>query len=718
MYFYRIYCRGVNDIFTWGSARGLSLGCRVWVPFRNQRKIGIIIEEVEKPTDFKIRNVLSVLDENFINEKYVNLARKIANDNFSSEISVLNLMLPEKFLVEEAPVKMEISYKLVQPEQDDKADFEQKINKLRGIRQQKTIEILRENEQVDGGFLESKIPKLTLENLIKQGLIIREIGGIKKIKLVEKLVRENDFELTKLQQEVFEKIIKSKLPVLLFGVTGSGKTEIYKKLAKFYTDEKTDAQVLFLLPEIALTTQLIAEFRNVFGEKIALWHSNLSNGEKIQEWARMQSGEAKILIGARSAIFVPMKNPQLIILDEEHEWTYKNEFAPRFWTHDVAEEISRVFGAKLLFGSATPRIESLYNCEQGKWLKTELLQRVFETKLPKVLLVDLANETKKGNYHPISGKLKEEISRVLKAKKQIVIFLNKRGYAGSTMCKACGKTIDCKACERPMKAHRGENGEVLVCHVCGYFEQMSLQCPSCGMKNFEFRGWGTQQVEEELKLMFPEARIVRADADSITKKHDFENLMTEFSKHKADILLGTQMIAKGLDFENVELVGVILADVGLNLPDFRAEERVFQLLTQVSGRAGRRKIQGKIIIQTFNKEEQIFKFVKKHNITGFLQWQQEIRQKLKMPPFANIIKITFSNEDKSMAFVAAKSFFLKTKKAGFEVHFMPAFFPKMHNKYFFHCLFKTNDLLKFREFLNGIEIPEGARIDINPASVL
>ena len=593
-----------------GSARGLSLGCRVWVPFRNQRKIGIIIEEVEKPTDFKIRNVLSVLIQYKINEKYVNLARKIANDNFSSEISVLNLMLPEKFLVEEAPVKMEISYKLVQPEQDDKADFEQKINKLRGIRQQKTIEILRENEQVDGGFLESKIPKLTLENLIKQGLIIREIGGIKKIKLVEKLVRENDFELTKLQQEVFEKIIKSKLPVLLFGVTGSGKTEIYKKLAKFYTDEKTDAQVLFLLPEIALTTQLIAEFRNVFGEKIALWHSNLSNGEKIQEWARMQSGEAKILIGARSAIFVPMKNPQLIILDEEHEWTYKNEFAPRFWTHDVAEEISRVFGAKLLFGSATPRIESLYNCEQGKWLKTELLQRVFETKLPKVLLVDLANETKKGNYHPISGKLKEEISRVLKAKKQIVIFLNKRGYAGSTMCKACGKTIDCKACERPMKAHRGENGEVLVCHVCGYFEQMSLQCPSCGMKNFEFRGWGTQQVEEELKLMFPEARIVRADADSITKKHDFENLMTEFSKHKADILLGTQMIAKGLDFENVELVGVILADVGLNLPDFRAEERVFQLLTQVSGRAGRRKIQGKIIIQTFNKEEQIFKFVK------------------------------------------------------------------------------------------------------------
>jgi primosomal protein N' (replication factor Y) len=503
-------------------------------------------------------------------------------------------------------------------------------------------------------------------------------------------------------------------------VTGSGKTEIYKNLAKKHSLDCNDGQTILLLPENALTPQLLAEFRGIFGDKMAVWHSKLSVGEKIQEWARCVFGEAKILIGARSAAFVPLQNPKLIILDEEHEWTFKSEFSPRIWTHDLAEKIAEKFSAKLVFGSATPRVESLVKCENNEWDLVTLDKRVTEVQMPEISFIDLKNEAKKGNYGPISEKLAEEIQKILAKKKQGILFLNRRGFFGSTTCKKCGTTMECPDCSFPMKVHRNPAKEILLCHVCGFMKNFPQTCPECGEKDFEFRGWGTQQLEEILKTQFPKLRVLRADADSTRRKNGFREIMEKFHNGEADILLGTQMIAKGLDFENVDLVGVILADIGLSLPDFRAEERVYQLLTQVAGRAGRRKNRGKILIQTFRPDEELFKFVKKHDTANFLQWQKSHREQMQMPPFISLAKITFSRREKQKAFQLAKNFagFCQGKLGKEKVDWAPAFFPRSHNQYHFHVFIRLNSREKLIKFLHETEIPKPAKIDIMPVSLL
>jgi len=527
------------------------------------------------------------------------------------------------------------------------------------------------------------------------------------------------FELTELQTQAQDEILASEKPVLLRGVTGSGKTEIYKKIADKILEDET-AQVLMLVPEIALTPQLMAEFAGLFGEDLAVWHSKLSEGEKVRAWWRCHTGEARVLIGARSASLVPLKNPKLIILDEEHEWTYKNEFAPRFWAHEVAEIIAEKFDAKLLFASATPRLESFVKCETGEWTQVDLETRVHETQLPEIFLVDLKQEVKKGNGSPISEHLLEKLQEMLAQKKQAMLFLNKRGFSGSTLCRVCGKNFECPNCSHPMKMHKKGALRKFICHVCGHLESFPHACPDCDTTDFQFKGWGTQQVEQYLQEILPGIRTLRADADSITGKHDFDEMMNAFHDYEADVLLGTQMIAKGLDFERVELVGVILADVGLSLPDFRAEERVFQLLTQVSGRAGRRKNRGEIVIQTFNPDEKIFDYVRQHDSLGFLNWQKKLREDSQLPPFSSFAKITFSHTDKAKALEQAQNWYqsIKNKKIFSEIFLAPAFFPRSHNKYHFHVLIKANTSLELIDFFTQSEIPDIAKIDLNPVSLL
>ena len=716
MYFYEIYLRGVKGIFTWHAIEKIAIGARVEVSLRNRKKIGLVVNISEKKPAFKTQSILEVLDEVFIVEKYLEIAREVGEDAFCSFEKVLSLMVPEKFFLKHSPAKRDLFYKIQVGE----------IN-LTGEKQKQAVEILKQHKsELSAEVLRKKISSSTIKTLIKKGVLTEKFGKFSLPNYQEKIVRKKNFELTSLQKSVLKSIQKSVKPSLLFGVTGSGKTEIYKALAQEQL-EGEGGQTVFLLPEIALTPQLIAEFKNVFGERIAVWHSNLSEGEKIQEFARITSGEAQILIGARSAILVPLKNPKLIILDEEHEWTYKNEFAPRFWTHDIAESIAQKFHSKLLFGSATPRIESFEKCKEGCWSLVEMGKRVFETQLPKIEIIDLVQERKKGNHSPISEKLDVEIRRILKEKKQAVIFLNKRGFSGSTMCKECGHAFECPNCSVNMKVHRkvgsrGRDGMAkFICHFCGHLEKFPEICPKCSTKSFEFRGWGTQKMEEVLKEVYPKVRILRADADTITKRYDFENCIQKFYHHEADILLGTQMIAKGLDFEKVELVGIILADVGLNLPDFRAEERVFQLLTQVSGRAGRRENRGKILIQTYNREEKLFEFVKNHDTKGFVDWQNDIRKKTNMPPFTNLAKITFSDIKKETAFFNAKKFFTLCQKEcdlDTQVTFAPAFFPRMYGKYHFHVFVKMNDLGNLRDFLQKRALDISGKIDLKPTSLL
>ncbi len=649
-----VWLRGIKGIFSWHTEEKIAPGARVIVKFRGRKRIGIVVAVGEKKPEFETQNIEEILDKNFIDEKHIEIAKIIATENFCLLEKVLSLMVPEAFSQKKNPEKREVFYSLKNVAEDSDP-------RVRGDKQKLALEILSKKKKVSEEELRKEISLETLRSLLSKGIIEQKIGSIID-PFRDKRTARPHFDFTPDQKKTFEKIKKNKLPTLLFGVTGSGKTEIYKKLALAVLEKDNSSQVLFLLPEIALTPQLIAEFYGLFGDTVTVWHSKLSEGEKIQEFARIRTGEARILVGARSAVLVPLRNPKLIILDEEHEWTYKNEFAPRLWAHQVAEITAEKFGAKLLFGSATPRLESFKKCEEKEWTRVDLPKRVFDTKLPEIELVDFKNEMKKGNDSPISEKLEEALQKMLKTKKQAVFFLNKRGFSGATLCRMCGHTFECPDCESNMKLHRKIDQQKFLCHICGKIEPFPVRCPECEAENFEFRGWGTQQVETILKEKFPGIRVFRADADSVSGKNDFENLMNRFHNFEADILLGTQMVAKGLDFERVSLVGIILADIGLSLPDFRSEERVFDLLMQVSGRAGRRGTQGKIILQTFHPEEQIFQFLQKNDVEGFIADQIDARKKTNMPPFGSIAKILFSDLNKGKAFRETKEFYEMLKK--------------------------------------------------------
>ncbi len=724
MSYYQVCLRNVPGIFTWEFDGPCEIGNRVIVEFRNSKKIGIVINISKEKPKYKTKKILEILNKKFLSQKYLELAKYIVEDNFSDIGKVLSLIVPKEFWQKIDVIKRDVFYLL------DEKEIKVNLKKL-GLKQQLAIDIIKKkNGKISKDELRKNISIQTINTLLKKKLLKLEVCNISRPKYKQKIERKKDHTLNSSQINAVKAISKTKKPYLLFGVTGSGKTEVYKYLAKKLIEEKEDGQMLFLVPEIALTSQLIAEFQNVFGKNIAVWHSGLSVGEKIQEWGRVVSGEARILIGARSAILVPMKNPKLIILDEEHEWTYKNEFSPRFLTHNLAEKIASLFDSKLVFGSATPRVESFYNVEQGNWNRVDLPNRVLSKKMPEIQLVDLKNETKKGNYSPISEAMEEELRKTLEKGKQAVIFLNKRGFSGSTMCKSCGYNFHCKNCSMPMKVHRKFKNKYaytelgkLICHSCGYMENIKPTCPECSMKDFEFKGYGTQMVEDILNEKFPDAGVLRADKDTITKRHDFEDKMALFHNKKAQILLGTQMIAKGLDFEDVEFCGIILADVGLSLPDFRAEERVFQLLTQVSGRAGRRDVQGKILIQTYSPNEEIYNFVQNHKVEEFILWQKELRKKMELPPFKKIIKLTFSDRDKNKAFILAKKNeklcknFL-SKDSSLQVNFAPAFFPRMNNKYHFHIFLKGNKI-DLDKILKNLKLKEkDIKIDNSPISML
>ena len=719
MYYYQIWIRNIKGLYTWHADAPVPVGARVLVAFRGRKKIGIIVDNASSGIDFKTQPILEVLNETFLAPKYIDLAQNVAQDNFCTLEKVLSLMIPEAFFQQEHPEKRAIFY-VLNDEIIPESDIDQCRLQIRGEKQKQVIELLSK-----GTMREEEVRKIaslaTIKNLLEKGLVTQKKGHIIDPFAGQRIGRPH-FDFTPLQQKAFDAMQQAIKPVLLFGVTGSGKTELYKKMALQVLEKDASSQVLFLLPEIALTPQLIAEFYGLFGDTVAVWHSRLSEGEKVQEWARLRSGEARILVGTRSALFVPLANPQLIILDEEHEWTYKNEFAPRFWTHDIAQQLSEAFGAKLIFGSATPRLESFYKCQQAEWIRVDLKNRVFQTELPSIEVIDLRNEMKKGNDGPISESLSKRLADMLVQKKQAVFFLNKRGFSGSTLCRVCGHLFHCPNCENNMKLHRKGEQSKFLCHICGHMEKFPSVCPKCGTEKFEFRGWGTQQVEQYLKDHFPGIRVFRADADAITGKYDFQRLMDRFHNYEADVLLGTQMVAKGLDFERVELVGVILADVGLSLPDFRSEERVFQLLHQVAGRAGRRAQKGHIVIQSFRPQERIFSFLKKHDVDGFISVLQEERAQMHYAPFGAVGKLSISHEDKHKAYQIAQEVFKSLKGAmegdDKEVLFAPAFFPRTHGKYHFHVFVKFPNKESLFEFLVQQKLPPSVKIDIDPISLL
>jgi primosomal protein N' (replication factor Y) len=498
----------------------------------------------------------------------------------------------------------------------------------------------------------------TLKPLLEKGYIQKvEREVLRDPYGVEHGKPEEPLPLTPLQQAAYDQIaaaVKSQKPetFLLQGVTGSGKTEVYLQAIASCVEQ--GRQAIMLVPEISLTPQMVERFKKRFGDAVAVLHSRLSAGEKFDEWRRIRQGDASIAVGARSAIFAPFRSIGLMIIDEEHEVSYKQDDHPKYLAREVAIYRGRQHGATVVLGSATPALETRWWAHQGIIRRIEMQERVTGQKLPKVKVVDMRNELHEGNRSMFSAALKKGIRERLEKGEQIILFLNRRGFATFVLCRSCGYVARCRECEIPLTYHKAHGLEQLRCHYCGYAERMPSACPDCKGDHVRHFGIGTQRVEEELGRVFPGVNVIRMDVDTTSGKGSHAELLQRFRNQEAQILLGTQMIAKGLDFPNVTLVGVISAETSLYVPDFRAAERTFQLLTQVAGRAGRHVLPGEVIVQSYNPQHYAIQFAKKQEYENFFQHEIRVRYGMNNPPFRELTAFTSVNADEDEALRIAR----------------------------------------------------------------
>ncbi|KAB7669224.1 primosomal protein N' [Bacillus sp. B1-b2] len=510
---------------------------------------------------------------------------------------------------------------------------------------------------------------------------------------------------------------------LLYGVTGSGKTEVYLQSIEKVLQKGEEAIVL--VPEIALTPQMVNRFKGRFGDKVAVLHSGLSVGEKYDEWRKIQRKEVSVVVGARSAVFAPFENLGIIIIDEEHEMTYKQEENPRYHAKDVAIERGLKHNCPIVLGSATPSLESFARAQKGVYQLLSLPNRMNNQALPKVEIIDMREELRDGNRSMFSGVLMEKLKDRLKKKEQTVLFLNKRGHSSFVMCRDCGYVVKCPNCDISLTYHRYQNQ--MKCHYCGFEAHTPTICPECNGEHIRYFGTGTQKVEEELAKILPEARVIRMDVDTTSRKGSHEKLLDKFQEGEADILLGTQMIAKGLDFPRITLVGVLSADTMLHLPDFRSSEKTFQLLTQVSGRAGRHELQGEVIFQTYTPEHYSIELASKQNYDLFYQTEMQIRRQHAYPPYYFLTMITISHEElmKVVSISEKITSVIRQRLSPKTVILGPVASPisRIKNRYRYQCLIKfkqephLEDVLKsvldhYQQEIssNGLQIS----IDVNP----
>ncbi|MEW5974549.1 MAG: primosomal protein N' [Acidobacteriota bacterium] len=516
-------------------------------------------------------------------------------------------------------------------------------------------------------------------------------------------------------------------PVLLHGVTGSGKTEIYLNLIEEKLRQGQDS--LILMPEIGLTPRIAAEFRARLGETVAILHSALGEGERRDEWWRIRSGQAKVAVGTRSAIFAPLSNLGLIIVDEEHDPSYKQQERPRYHARDLALVLGKMRKAVVVLGSATPAIETCYNAHEGKYSLAQLSQRVHSRPLPSVKLVDMRLDFQESSRHSIlSQELRQAIQVRLERKEQVLILLNRRGFSAFVLCRSCGETFQCRNCSISLAYHRGKN--CLLCHYCGFQQKPPKQCGRCGSEYLYYLGEGTEKVETLFSKAFPQARIARLDRDTASRKNAHSRILHEVQSGQVDILVGTQMISKGHDFPNVTLVGVLLADHSLSLPDFRSAERTYQLLSQMSGRAGRGQLAGEVLIQTFAPEHYCLKFVAQHDYKGFYQKELRFRQFMHYPPFASLacILVRDRNLDEALRIVQALGQIVDQQTDTTFRVLGPTQSPlaRLKQQYRFQILIKSKSRSKLREILKrslkegearGIDLRK-VSVDIDPVSVM
>ena len=616
--------------------KDIKIGMRVKVPFGAQILEGFVMK-IREGTAHDLKDVIELVDSYpVLNDELLKLGTFIKNTTLSSLMSSYQVMLP-KALKARQKVNMNIKkIKYISLNNDINLN-DYKFNST----QEKIINILKKSPNELKSNLEL-ISKSSVNTLIKKGILIENEREVYRYNL--EVSEKKEFNLNSEQDICFSEVKKSlnkTSTFLLYGVTGSGKTNVYMKLIEeVIKDGKT---ALFLVPEISLTPQIVNRFTSYFS-KIAVLHSRLSDSEKYDEWRKINEGKVDIVIGARSAIFAPLKNIGIIIIDEEHSSSYKQENNPKYSAINVAKWRSDYHNCPLVLGSATPTMESYTRALNGEYKLLNLKNR-YNGMDPNIEIIDMNEEFKKTNSY-FSLKLIDEIKKTINSDKQVILFLNKRGFSTVTMCKECGNTIKCPNCDITLTYHKTSN--MLRCHYCGYAEKKSEFCPNCKNK-FSFYGLGTEKVEEELVKIIPEAKIIRMDIDTTTRKNAHENIIKKFENKDYNILLGTQMIAKGLDFKDVTLVGIINADISLNFPDYRSSEVTFELLNQVAGRSGRGDEKGKVLIQTFNKDHYAIKCSKNNSYTDFYKEEISIRKKLNYPPFYNLCNIKVISKDYDLA---------------------------------------------------------------------
>lgn len=622
--------------------------------FNNEIKIGQIVKvPFGKGNKTSEGFILNLKNDDNIKFKTKNIAAILVKDPVIDEDDI-NLI---EFLREKTLCKYIDAFRLLIP-----------VGIMKGAKAKKKRVIVLKNEDLsniknpDGykkivEFFKTNSGKYTKSELINE----HSISQYKLNKLIENEVlsieeesvfRYNDRvynkdsakTLTIEQENIIREYINSDDKMfLLKGVTGSGKTEVYMKLVERVLLEGKSA--IILVPEIALTPQMIERFKGRFGVNVALFHSKLSDGERFDEWFRVKEGKAKVIVGARSAIFLPAKNLGLIIIDEEHENTYKSEQNPKYQTKEVAEYLSELKGCKVILGSATPSIETYYRALTGEMKLLELNSRVDNKAMPPMKVIDMRNELKGGNKSLFSRELFIAIQERLKRKEQIILFLNRRGFSTFVSCRSCGYVFKCDECDISMTYHK--NG-LLICHYCGKTKMEPRECPKCHSKYVKFFGAGTQRVEEEVKKYFNNVRILRMDVDTTRDKHSYERIYNTFKNGEADILIGTQMVSKGLDFKNVTLVGILAADMSINIPDYRAAERTFQIITQVAGRAGRGDKQGEVLIQTYTPQHYSLQYAVNYDYEGFYEKEFTVRAMMKYPPFGKLLLINGTSKKEEL----------------------------------------------------------------------
>ncbi|MBC1677479.1 primosomal protein N' [Listeria welshimeri] len=725
-------------------------GMRVSVPFGNRKIQGFVTSLDETEENPKLKGIDGVMDlAPVLNEELMELGDWLAEDTLSFRVSAYQAMLPAALRAKYEKYFLRLDDENEELEQlfEGYETLDWKVAEARGLLKQigkwvregsvevvyqvknkitnkkvrvvsclkspyqltEIIEDMPKNAKAQSRvlafFQAFEGSEILVSELKKQAettdTTIKKLADLNILTIQEKIISRDPYQnhqfekseslqLLPDQQTACWKITAAteQETFLIHGVTGSGKTEIYLQTIEAKLKEGKEAIVL--VPEISLTPQMVERFKSRFGSEVAVLHSALSSGEKYDEWRKIERKEARVVVGARSAVFAPLENLGIIIIDEEHEASYKQEDNPRYHARDVAIWRANKYQCPVVLGSATPSLESFARAKKGVYTLIELPSRVNDRAMPEVSVVDMREELRKENRTEFSTELLEKIKDRIAKKEQTVLMLNRRGYSSFVMCRDCGYVVECPNCDISLTYHQSSNQ--MKCHYCGHEERVPQKCPSCEGEHIRYFGTGTQKVEESLTKLIPEARVIRMDVDTTRTKGAHEKLLKSFRNHEADILLGTQMIAKGLDFPDITLGGVLNADTMLHLPDFRASERTFQLLTQVSGRAGRHERTGEVVVQSYNPEHYSIEFAKKHDFIGFYNHEMQLRKMGSYPPFyyLTMINVSDENEMKAIRTIQEMAQFLRGKLGPDAVVLgpVPSTITRIKNKYRYQCIIK------------------------------